>query len=475
MTPEQYVAADGTALGEAVVQGRVSPGELAELARHVGERWNRQLNAILEWLPACGAKPTTFDPVAPFAGVPFLLKDSGHGHAGVLEEEGSRASRGRRVEHDTVLGTRFKRAGFVALGRTNVPEFCGLATTEGIANGPCRNPWDLSRSAGGSSGGSAAAVAAGIVPVAHASDAAGSIRIPAAFCGLVGLKPSRGRVPNGNHASRFGLSGGYLAHFIVTRTVRDALRGLDALCGPVPGDYIPLARPTTPFASAASASRRLRVALGGPESFLGPVDDVCAAAAQAVADALGAAGHAVRRQSPWVRPKALAWASALLADVGFAQGALALEQAGEGWDLSLMEPYSQAQLARGVRATLGDVVRAQEVLNDTARACGRFFEDVDAWLIPTTPAPAPALGTIYPTAHGEDHARIEAEHWHWLAHLCVANASGAPAVSLPTHVSRDGLPIGVQLMAAPGREDVLAQLATELERLLPWHERRPST
>src|SRR5581483_6798711 len=241
MNLAEYASYDGLGLAELVRTRQASARELAELLLASVERVNPHINAVIE---TYSERARALDPHAasdgPFAGVPFLLKDIGSGEAGQLQELGSRLARGRVLDADSFLVESFRAVGLTILGRTATPEFALSATTESVLTGATRNPWDTARLAGGSSGGAAASVAAGILPIAHASDGAGSIRIPASACGLVGLKPSRGRVSSGPHAAES--LAGMSQEFVVCRTVRDAAAMLDAVARPMPGDPFVIAR-----------------------------------------------------------------------------------------------------------------------------------------------------------------------------------------------------------------------------------------
>jgi amidase len=404
-----------------------------------------------------------------------LLKDAGAMVAGDPMHMGMRALRGAdwRAPFDNHFVARLRDAGFVFVGRTNTPEVAGLASTESAAYGSTSNPWSLTHTAGGSSGGSAAAVAARMVAAAHGNDAGGSIRIPASACGVVGLKPSRGRVsaaPLGAVAGGFGVDG------MLCRSVRDAGALLDVIAGPEPGDQHLLPATERPFVEhATSDPGRLRIAVAfEPPAGAGPTDVECIETVQQVADTLEAAGHIVTEESPpWP-----AWETILanfidLWSVSTLQliDTLALAIARPISDDEL-EPHNAALLEHARHLTaLQHANRLQEQGTINRRLGTWWAAGHDLLLTPTVRTPPPELGKVL--VFSADPLEDWRRHFSWLPFTPIWNATGQPAISLPTGQSAAGLPIGVQLVAAYGREDLLLQVASQLEMAMPWRDRLP--
>lgn len=476
MNLTEYASYDGLGLAELVRARQVSARELGELLLRAVERVNPQLNAVIATYPerARAAGPPTL-PNGPFAGVPFLLKDIGGGEAGQLQELGSRLTRGRVAGADSFLIELFRAAGLSILGRTATPEFALSASTESLLTGATRNPWDTTLSAGGSSGGAAASVAAGVLPIAHASDGAGSIRIPASACGLVGLKPSRGRVSSGPQLAES--LAGMSQEFVVCRTVRDAVAMLDAVARPMPGDPFVIARQPGTYAQQVGAPLgRLRVAYTArswqPGSSVAPEVVACVEQAARLCEALG---HLVIEDAPafeyepFLRAICTGWAFGFAVELE----ELAAEM-GRPIDSQTLEPVTLAyyQYARAISAA--DVIWADRVANRLRREVGRFFTAYDVLITPTLMRLPEPLGK-YSQARGDlsfyDFFRLCDE---LCVHMPLFNLTGQPAISLPLGMSAAGLPIGVQFVAQFGREDVLLALAGAFEQALPWQARRPA-
>jgi len=468
---------DATAQAELVRRGKASSALLVEAAIARIERTNPQLNAvIIPRFAAARAEVAGTLPDGPFRGVPFLLKDLICHTAGDPHHMGTRFLRelGFVAPLDTYLAEKFRAAGFVVLGKTNTPELGTLPTTEPEAYGPSRNPWDTGRSTGGSSGGSAAAVAAGMVPAAHANDGGGSIRIPASECGLVGLKPSRGRISSGPGLGE--LLGGMATEGAVTRTVRDAAAILDAIAGPMPGDPYFAPPPARPFAAEVGAAvGKLRVGLlarppGG--QFAAHADTV--AAAGGAARLLESLGHAVERAHPEALddPESAQHFTTMYA-TGMAHLldtlALLVGRTLGPADVDAVN-WGLAELGRGCSAEQYLVTR-EWIARYTRRIAGWWADGFDLLLTPTLTAPPPPLGSFVPDPHDPMTTGIRATQ---LAAFTIPfNLTGQPAISLPLHWGTGGLPIGVQLVAAYAREDLLLRVAAQLEAARPWADRRP--
>ncbi|MFF7675660.1 amidase [Actinacidiphila glaucinigra] len=450
---------------ELIRSREVGAGEVEAVARRALEAAGAELNALT--LPLFDPAPA-YREGGPFGGVPFVVKDGGPFVRGVPFTLGSRALRGAVADADHDLMARFREAGLVALGQSTAPEFGLSFATEPVRYGPTRSPWDPARGVGGSSGGSAALVAAGAVPLAHANDAGGSIRIPASCCGLVGLKPSRGRTPCGPLAGEaaFGLQ----VEFAVTRTVRDTAALLDAVSGPSYGDKYPLPAPPVPYARVVRTDPgRLRIAVTTAAWTGTPVDPQVAAVTVDAGKVLEWIGHHVTEDAPRLDADDLVEATALGA---FASGG-ALLRAAPRMDRSLLEAVSRAVLAETEACTALGLMAAMDAQHRVTRAAGRFFAGYDLLVTPT-------LGAL-PAPHGTlDHDDPRHTVRSWLGELfaygpftAAFNVSGHPAVSLPLGQSREGLPVGVQLVAAQGREDLLLGVAAQLEQAVPWRDRRP--
>lgn len=470
---------DATASARAVREGRVSPRELVDAAIARLEQVDPQLHVLVRERFAAAREEAAGDlPDGPFRGVPLLLKDIGALEAGEVTANGTSFLRDVRWPASSALATQLRAAGFVVLGRTNVPEFGTTVTTEPASGLPTRNPWDPSRSAGGSSGGSAAAVAAHAVPAAHANDGGGSIRIPAAQCGLVGLKPTRGRVSQGPQVGE--VWAGSTIDGCVARTVRDAAGVLDAIRAPQPGDPYVAPPPARPYSAEVGAEPgRLRVGFADRPAAEGYVDDPeCRVAVQGAARLLEGLGHDVEE----ARPRRFLEASVNTAFTAViaVEMALTLRLLGRvlGRDIAdeELEHRNAAYRARGQAMAAPDYLGARGLLASWVRELSLFWaprgqggSGFDLLVTPVVGGPPPELGWFTAAGPREEGRRI-ASYIPWTAQ---ANISGQPAVSLPLHVTPGGLPIGVQLMAAYGREDLLLRVAAQLEQAAPWAGRRP--
>jgi amidase len=465
-----YTACDATELARLLDAGEVEGGEVRAAARKAIEAVEPRLNAVVAgpFEDAGGAR------TGPLAGVPMAVKDT-LPEAGRALGFGSRLLEGFVARRDATLAERFRAAGLVALVRTATPEFAFNTDTAPVVHGPTRNPWDIERSPGGSSGGSAALVAARALPLAHANDGGGSIRIPAAWCGLVGLKPSRGRVPLGPAVGE--AVGGFAHEFALTRTVRDAAALLDAVAGPAPGDRYYVARPPVPYADAMSREpAALRVAIHTRSFFGMETAPEASAAVQAAATTLEELGHHVEEACPAVAEDSLracmeaVW-SVDLAGLAEAFARIGRREPGPGQ----VEAASWACIRRGREVSGLELERATAVMNSISRRWGRFLDEHDLFLCPTTPTPAPASGVP-----DQDDERIgTAAEWTdevfaRIPFTPLANLTGQPSMSLPLGQAADGTPLGVMLTAQTLREDLLLAVGAALEKAMPWHDRRPA-
>jgi amidase len=468
---------DATAQAELVRTGEASSTELVEAAIERIEALNPELNAVIHRFfdealeTAAGELPD-----GPFRGVPFLLKDLGPCFAGQPMHMGMKALKEAdfRVPMDTYLAQRFRDAGFVTIGKTNTPELGILPTTEPDAYGATRNPWDTERSPGGSSGGSAAAVAAGMVPIAHANDGGGSIRIPAAACGLVGLKPTRQRITEGPFVgdNMSGLTG----DLVVSRSVRDTARALDAVQGPAPGDPYVAPPPERSYGEEAGADPGpLRIGMTTTSLTDVEAEPAVVEGTRDAAALLESLGHDVVEDGPGGF-EALDPVETFLTRWMAGQGAVlrTLSRAlGRELGPDDVEPLTWALAQEGERRSASQYLEAVAAHQTITRIIAAWYEaGFDLLLTPTMgEAPVP-LGTFDDS--GPDPLEAIGRARLTVGFTALLNATGQPAISLPLHWSEEGLPIGVQLVAAYGREDLLIRVAAQLEQARPWADRRPA-
>ena len=466
---------DATGQAQAVRDGDVTPSELLEGALARIEERNPTINAVIHDLSdkARAAAADSGLPDGPFRGVPFLLKDVVAHSAGDPYHCGMRVLKdaGWTEPADTWLVERFRAAGFVICGKTNTPEMASSMTTEPLAYGPTRNPWDTRRSPGGSSGGAGAAVASGMVAVAHGNDMGGSIRAPSSMCGLVGLKPSRARSTLGPD---FGEYWAMTTHeHVLVRSVRDTAGVLDAIAGPGVGDPYTAPPPARPFTAEVGADPgRLRIGFRTAPSPGAPATHPdCLAAVDSTARVLGDLGHEVA-------PTDLAALDDARFNEGistifstFIAGDLARWSAKLGRELqpSVLEPWNAMLAEVGATTTAVDYARGVDMLQAYARGLVQWWADGnDVLVTPMITRPPFELGWIGPEV---DTDVLFGRLAGLTTYTMPFNVTGQPAISLPLHWNDDGLPIGVQLVAAYGREDVLLRVASQLEQALPWADR----
>jgi amidase len=474
MTNDDLTWLDATAQAALVRERKVSAVELVDAAIDRMERINPVLNAVIhEWFDRARKKAADSEGSGPFGGVPFLLKDFAAELEGTPFNEGTDLSGNYVSPESQELTRRFQGAGFVICGKTNTPEFGILPTTEPRRFGPTANPWDITRTTGGSSGGSAAAVASGMVPVAHANDGGGSIRIPASCCGLVGLKPTRART---SLAPRYGdVMGGLVAEHVVSRSVRDSAAVLDAVAGPVPGDpyWAPPLRGPSFLAAATSAPRRLRIALSTDAPTGEAVHADCVTAARAAAGLCESLGHEVITGAPKVDGAAFTGHFITVWAAGNAWTMLDWEERmGRSASPADVEPLTWALVEMGRAVDAGRYLKSVQALQAFSRTIAEYFADVDLLLTPTLAEPPVPLGTFDSPA--EDPLRGLMRAASFVPFTPPFNVTGQPAISLPLHWNEAGLPIGVQFVAPYGDEETLLSLAGQLEEAVPWSERRPA-
>ena len=473
MSLSEYTRYDGLGLAELVRNREVTPAELADAAYRAMDAVNERLNAVVARVdPPAGAVP--FDAQAPFAGVPFVVKDLWHGWRGVPCTEASRLGAGFVVREDSELAARFRRAGLVVVGTGNTSELGLSGQTDPIVYGAARNPWDLCRAPGASSGGSAAAVAAGIVPLAHGNDGGGSIRLPAAYCSLVGLKPSRGRNPLGPPTAGDGAHP-VSAHHVLTRSVRDNAAALDASSGPTGGDFVPLQSPATSFLDEVSAEPgRLRIALCTRIEDSSEPEAPCVEAARAAARLCEALGHEVVEATPAISYADIIdvcmdlYTLAVVASVEAMARATGREPGPE-----TLEPPALATLEMGYAMKGPLLARRYQQLAEMCRVMGAFVRDFDVVLTPATSMMQPAVGRFTAGNYQAGDLGYWADEGEIYTHLPLFSVTGQPAMVLPHAWSDEGLPIGIQIAGAIGAEGTLFRLAGQLERAEPWGQRRP--
>jgi amidase len=467
---------DGIALAQLVAEKKASPIELVDDSLSRINRVNGDLNAVIHHLDtsarerATAMTKTEAPESATLWGVPFLTKDLTCMTAGDPYHAGNIALRDANyhADHDSYLAIMFRDLGLVNLGRTNTPEFGGTITTEPVAYGASHNPWNLKHSTGGSSGGSAAAVAAGIVPIAHANDGGGSIRIPASECGLFGLKPSRGRVSFG---PLFGeLWGGATMDGVVSRSVRDSARVLDGISRSWPGDPYSAPKPKISFEdSLAGNPQGLRIGIC-PQSDWGAVHSECTQSVESAAKLLEGLGHKVE----------IAFPKDLFNDQFFKhfRVVLAVANAVTANDLgnAIGRPLTKSNMEADTAAlvSIGQSLSGMEYLNSIewfhsyTRQMVSWWNEYDVLITPVLTEPPPLIGEL---RHPRTGSQRIGELLHYTAQF---NVTGQPAMSMPLHETHDGLPVGVQFIGPPHGEDLLLALATQIETASPWAHRLPS-
>ena len=488
-----YARHDGLGLAELVRGREVTPSELVDDCIARIEARNPSVNAVIVKLYDQARAAAKAGPSGPFAGVPFLLKDLAANLAGVPTGAGNATLAHIPSVRDSEIVRRYKAAGLIVVGKANTPEFGLAPVTEPKAFGPTRNPWDLTRTPGGSSGGSAAAVAARMAPMAHATDGGGSIRIPASCCGLVGLKPTRGRTPSGPDAGEGWR--GYVVGHAVTRSVRDCAALLDASAGADVGAPYEIAPPVRPYLSEVGAPPgKLRIAFSSGPFLATNVHDDCVAGLRASVALLRGLGHELVEAAPPFERET--WMMAFMTIVAAeTRGAIAEAGAAAGRALRFAD-FETATFVIGLLGqswSAGDYAKAARYLQIWSRRVGEFFQDFDAMLTPTIAQPPILVGALRPTpvetailaAVGHLHAGwfmrlaglakfLAAKSFSLAPYTPLFNVTGQPAVSLPLHWNPQGLPIGMQLAARMGDEATLFRLAAQLEAAQPWFARAPA-
>lgn len=458
-----------------VRSGDVSSRELVQASLAAIDRMNDDLNAVVtrcdeRALSEAGAVSAGDE--RPLAGVPLLVKDLAATTEGVRTTMGMRALGEWVPDRDSATVRRLRAAGAIVVGKTNLPEMGILPVSEPLRFGPARNPWDTSRTPGGSSGGSAAGVASGMVAIAHGNDGGGSIRIPASCCGLVGLKPSRGRVSWGPLLSE--LASGFATDGVLTRAVRDSALGLDLLAGYETGDPYWAPDPSAPFLEAVDREPgKLRVAFTVDSPNGVPVDPNCVAATRRAAELLESLGHEVNEvqieaDEGYVTNFVTVWIAGTANEVE-TWGRLA----GQELDIEQLEPLSRQMYDMSLQMSATDYLRSLDWLHDYSRELVAMWDGIDVLLTPTLALPPIEIGALEPK-EGEQPIQMLMNSAGWVPFTPVWNVTGQPAVSLPLHQTDSGLPVGVQFVGPPAGEELLISLSAQIEAAAPWADRRPA-
>lgn len=471
---DMFASLDATAQAELVRKRAVKPIELVDSAIERIERLNPAINAVITpMFEQARSTAKSKLPKGPFTGVPFLLKDLTACYAGVRMTSGSAFMRDFVPDHDSELVIRLKRAGLIIVGKTNTPEFGILPTTEPRLFGPSRNPWDPSKTTGGSSGGSAAAVAARMVPMAHGNDGGGSLRVPASCCGVFGLKPTRARNPVGpDHGE---LLGGLAAEHALTISVRDSAALLDATSGPDVGDPYWASTPVRPFLKEVNANAgRLRIALTTKAPTGIEMHPDCVKAVTEAGMLCTDLGHKVEEVTYFTEGDDEVLTQAFLT-MTWSHRACQIDESalkiGRTPTPDQFEPLTWAINDSGRKYSAITYIKAVKVLQRASREIGRFFESYDVWLSPTLFQPPVALGTFDSPPENPMQGLIQMASFYSFPALC--NFTGQPGMSVPLYWNSKSLPIGTHFVARFGDEATLFRLAAQLETAQPWAARKP--
>ncbi|WP_153731776.1 amidase [Sporosarcina obsidiansis] len=471
----EYSKMDGFDLALLVKNKEVTPQELKKAALEGIEKLNPVINAVVSTVPELADEEIQAGlPEGPFKGIPFLIKESSAQAAGIPVNLGSRFGVDVSTPQDTNLMTRFRQAGFVTVGTSTTPEFAFNFSTESVFSGPTRNPWNTNLSAGGSSGGAAAAVSAGIVPIAHANDGAGSIRQPAAVNGLVGLKPTRGRIPHGPF--RADILNGLSNEFAVTKSVRDSALLLDAIAGPDIGASSWAESPKRPyFSERENKPQKLKIAWMATPSNGALVDNECVEALHRTVKICQDLGHELIEIAPQINAEEQfqatmrIWASSISRSIDKLQAGLNRKATADNIEASNWALYQYGQTLKA-----SDLLEAYEFNNRVSRTVGEFFTDYDVLLSPTIAQLPWEIGKLNANDPNLDATQWTERMMGYAPFTNLFNTTGQPAISLPLGWSSEGLPIGIQFAGRFADESTLFQLAFQLEEAQPWKNRRPS-
>jgi len=471
ISADEYDSLDAIAMTDLVQRGEVTALELVEEAIARIETHNGRLNAVITPMYEHAREQSDKKlPDSPFSGVPFLMKDFCAEVAGIPFTECSSFLKDYVPDEDSELYRRFCNAGLISIGKTNLPEFAIGATTEPRLFGATKNPWDLTRTTGGSSGGAAAAVTTRIVPMAHGNDIGGSIRIPASCCGLVGLKPSRGRSSTAPHYG--DIVAGFFSEHVLTRSVRDSAAMLDAIEGPSVGEPYYAPPPARPFIEEMRRDPgKLRIGYSTKTPFGDDIHPDCVNAVQEAARVLESLGHIVDEAEPTYEAERL-WRNftSLLASGAawaIADWSRRIQREPKEEDF---EPFVWAFAERGKSLSSADYLLAMQDVQFEVRAFSQFFEQSDIFMTPTLGKPPVELGTL---VFQGDPFELRRKTSEFSPYTYVSNATGQPAISLPLHWNDQGLPIGVHFVARYPDDAMLFQLAAQLEKAMPWSDKIP--
>jgi amidase len=468
---KKLVHSDAISHAELVKNGEYTSEEMVEIYIENIEKLNPKLNAVISKTYENARSITSNkNPEAPFYGVPTLIKDN-------VDVAGSSTTNASKLlvdyipTEDSEIVKRIKKAGFIILGRTNMPEFGILCTTEPNLYGPTHNPWDPTKTPGGSSGGAAAAVASNMIPIAHGNDGGGSIRIPSSCCGLFGLKPSRGRNP---HSVEWGEIGNKLAvNHMITKSVRDSAALLDLLSGPTHGQLYNTSPPKNTFLKEAGTSPgKLSIAYMDESFRGGPVDPICVNIVQETADLCIELGHKVNYVKPplddrkYSRPFNILWALMFYSLLEQLSNQLDVQI-----DTDIVEPQTFGMYSSGKRIKALDYLNATQQLQETTKTFSLFMKDYDLLLTPTLAEPPAPLGSFKSTV--EEPMKGPLRCALFTPFTSFVNALGVPAISVPLHWSNDRLPLGSQFIGKYGDEATLLRLGSQLEKTKPWIGERP--
>ena len=487
----EYESYDATGLAELIHSGQISPTEVLEVAISRIEAMNPQLNAVVESVYERARSRSTSLPAGPLHGVPFLLKDLKLQLEGTVTTNSTKLFRGRVAATSSELAKRYEAAGLQILGKTNTPEFGIMGITEPKLRGPCRNPWSLDHTPGGSSGGAASAVAARMVAAAHAGDGGGSIRIPASHCGLFGLKPTRGRV---TQAPFYGESwGGFVQEHVVCRSVRDSALFLDIVDAPTAGE--PYAAPYKRRSWAVEASqapKTLNIAFCRDALYAGETHPDCLAAVDDAVQLLTELGHTVIEGCPSFPKEEMVRAYLLTVACGTARFVdVTSAAAGKRPTFADYEPATWLMALIGWKTGAAELLEAQVTMQRASRDVAAFFEDIDVFITPTTAQPPARIGelAVSPAEYRQvavlrhmpfkpilDYAldKMASGKLAYTPNTQLFNQTGQPAMSVPLFWNAEGLPIGTQFVGRFGDEATLFQLASQLEEARPWVDKIPA-
>ncbi len=475
MNYEDYCSFDATGLAELVSKREVSAKDLAQMAAEAVDKVNPELNAVIEVFSdrVAGLDESTI-PDGPFKGVPFFLKDLGPRQKGRKQEGGSRLMKGYVADYSSFLTEQIERAGLNIIGRTTCPEFGVTGTTESTLTGATGNPWDVGKIAGGSSGGSAAITAAGVVPMSHSNDGGGSTRIPASICGNAGMKHSRGRISYAPEGC--DLSFPLFSDAVNTHSVRDMAGFLDAVMGPAPGEAIPWAQPERPYVEEVNRDPgKLRIAMCSEQWGPIPIDKHISEQVRQVAKLLEDAGHFIEEAAPTIDYEAYLqvfkriWVIDIAAMLDYEA-----ELMGRKLSLDTIEPMTMRMYEAGKGATAAERLGISGFMSAISRQLGAFYENYDLLLTPVMVNDTPSLGSAFNLVQDGQTLDDWFENAYQLIPITpLNNFTGTPAVSLPLCEDSTGMPLGAHIMAPMGREDRLFNVSGQLERIAPWADRRP--